>query len=63
MNSYDYVKEINEKCSNITNALSKAVDLNNGFVTELSTSICSRYNQTTLKIEVEIIIPSKVIKS
>lgn len=63
MSSYDHVKEINEKCSNITNALSKAVDLNNGFVTELSTSISSRYNQTTLKIEVEIIIPSKVIES
>ena len=61
MNSYDYVKEINEKCSNITNALSKSVDLNNGFITELSTSISSRYSQTTLKIEVEIVIPSNVL--
>lgn len=63
MSSYDYVKDINEKCSNITNALSKAVDLNNGFITELSTSISSRYNQTTLKIEVEIVIPSKALVS
>ena len=62
MKSYDYVKEINEKCSNITNALSREVDLNNGYVTELNTSIGSTYGQTTLKIEVEIVIPSNVLE-